>query len=140
MTSLVRDTVNLLLWADVAVECAWLFSLISQQRQKLTHNRVTLRSKELKLIENFLSNRYQRVILNGQSSSWEEVLAGIPQGSVLGPLFFLMCINDLSCGLSSTTKLLLMIHPFSRWSMMSHNLPMNQTMILRKFQIGPTNG
>ena len=72
------DTVNLLLWADVAVECAWLFSLISQQRQKLMHNRVTLCSKELKLIENFLSNRYQRVILNGQSSSWAEVLAGIP--------------------------------------------------------------
>ena len=59
----------------------------------------------LKLIENFLKNRYQRVVLNGQSSSWAEVSAGVPQGSVLGPLFFLMYINDLSCGLSSTTKL-----------------------------------
>ena len=59
----------------------------------------------LKLTENFLSNRYQRVVLNGQSSSWAEVSAGVPQGSVLGPLFFLMYINDLSCGLSSTTKL-----------------------------------
>ena len=59
----------------------------------------------LKLIENLLSNRYQTVVLNGQSSSWAEVSAGVPQGSVLGPLFFLMYINDLSCGLSSTTKL-----------------------------------
>ena len=53
----------------------------------------------LKLIENFLSNRYQSVVLNGQSSSWAEVSALFSQGSVLGPLFFLMCINDLSCGL-----------------------------------------
>ena len=57
-----------------------------------------------KLIENFLSNRYQSVVLNGQSSSWAEVSALFSQGSVLGPLFFLMCINDLSCGLWSTTK------------------------------------
>ena len=35
---------------------------------------------------------------------------------------------------------LLMTHPFSQWSMMLHNLSMNQMMILRKFQIGPNNG
>ena len=49
---------------------------------------------------NFLNNRYQRVVLHGQSSSWAEVLTGVPQGSVLSSLFFLMYINDLSCGLS----------------------------------------
>ena len=59
----------------------------------------------LKLIENFLSNRYQRVVLNGQSLSWAEISAGVPQGSFLGALYLLMYINDLRCGLSSTTKL-----------------------------------
>ena len=59
----------------------------------------------LNLIENFLKNRCQRFILNRQSSSWEEVSAGVPQGSVLDRLFFYMYVNDLSCGLSSTIKL-----------------------------------
>ena len=50
----------------------------------------------LKLVESFLSNRYQRVILNGQASSWADVKAGVPRGSILGPLFSLIYISNLS--------------------------------------------
>ena len=60
----------------------------------------------LKCIESFLWNRFQRVLLNGQSSSWLPLLAGVPQGSALGPLLFLAYINYLSKNLSSTAKLL----------------------------------
>ena len=48
------------------------------------------------IIEDFLSNRYQRVVLNGQSSRWAAVNAGVCQGSILGSLLLLVYINDLS--------------------------------------------
>ena len=59
----------------------------------------------LNLIKHYLTDRSQRVLLNGQCSNWQPILAGVPQGSILGPLFFLMYINDLPDGLKSNVKL-----------------------------------
>ena len=56
-------------------------------------------------MQDYLANRYQRVVLNGQVSDWETLHAGVPQGSVLGPLLFLVYINDLANGISSNIKL-----------------------------------
>ena len=59
----------------------------------------------LSLLKNYLENREQRIVLNGQSSEWRKIMSGIPQGSVLGPLLFLIYINDLPDGINSLCKI-----------------------------------
>ena len=84
------------------VEVRGIFLDISKAFDKVWHQGVTSNLKQngisgnlLKIIEDFLSNRYQRVVLNGQYSGWAAVNTGVPQGSILSSLLFLIYINDL---------------------------------------------
>ena len=59
----------------------------------------------LSLIQSFLKDRKQRTVLSGQNSHWGDISAGVPQGSILGPLFFLVYINDLAADVRCNVKL-----------------------------------
>ena len=59
----------------------------------------------LNLLTSYLDKRKQSVLLNGRESHWAIVESGVPQGSVLGPLLFLIYINDLEKGIKSKINL-----------------------------------
>ena len=94
-------------------------------------------------LQNFLKERKQRVVLNGQVSSWKNINAGVPQGSTLGPLLFLIYINDITEGLTTNAKLfaddtslLSVVHDFNKDSETINNWAFQSKM---NFNVDPTN-
>ena len=83
---------------DDGYEVKGVFLDISKAFDKVWHDSLIFKLQEKAILDK------QRVVFNGQSSSWTNVKAGVPQGFILGPLLFLMYIYDLVDGLFSNTK------------------------------------
>ena len=89
-----------------AVDCVLLdfskaFDKVSHNKLLLKLQSVGIRGKILDWIRNWLNCRKQRVVLNGANSKWRSVLSGVPQGSVLGPLLFIIYVNDIETSVKS---------------------------------------
>ena len=57
--------------------------------------RVGIRGQALDLLKSYLANRYQKVKINNDESNYKEIIMGVPQGTILGPILFILYISDL---------------------------------------------
>ena len=77
------------------------FDKVSHERLFIKLKAYGIKGKLLKWMRSFLKHWKQQVSVNCVASEWSDVMFGVPQGSVLGPIFFIMYINDLPSVLSN---------------------------------------
>ena len=97
---------------DMGFEVRGIFLDISKAFDKVWHDGLIfklrqngIRGEMINILEDFLRNRKQRIVLNNRFSYWVDVRVGAPQVSILGLLLFLVYVNDLSNDIKSKYKL-----------------------------------
>ena len=81
------------------------FDTVTHQRLLLKLKKYGIEGDILKWMEDFFKRKKTRVVLNGKYSSWKKVISGIPQGSVLPPVLFIIYVKDMPDSLNSFCKI-----------------------------------